>query len=98
LPHAAALFSLQLPLAAATESFDALPGSHSWRSSACGCANHTASKQIPKHLIFHRFGGAWGHWHELFDEILLFQNKILCPTLQRRDKETAVNPRRDERG
>ena len=40
LPHVAALFSLQLPLAAVTEGFDALRGSHSRRSSACGSANH----------------------------------------------------------
>ena len=37
LPHAAALFSLQLPLAAVTEGFDALRGSRSRRSSACSC-------------------------------------------------------------
>ena len=40
LAHVAALFSLQLPLAALTEGFDALRGSHSRRSSACGSANH----------------------------------------------------------
>ena len=35
-----ALFSLQLPLAAVTEGFDALRGSHPRRSSVCGPANH----------------------------------------------------------
>ena len=35
----APLFSLQLPLPAVTEGFDALPGSHSRRSSACGNAH-----------------------------------------------------------
>ena len=40
LAHVAALFCLQLPLAAVTEGFDALAGSHSRRSSACGSANH----------------------------------------------------------
>ena len=40
LRHVVALFSLQLPLAAVAEGFDALRGSHSRRSSACGSANH----------------------------------------------------------
>ena len=40
LHHVAAFFSLQLPLAAVTEGSDALRGSHSRRSSACGSANH----------------------------------------------------------
>ena len=40
LPHVAALFSLQLVLAAVTDGFDPLRGSHSRRSSACGFVNH----------------------------------------------------------
>ena len=43
LPHVAALFSLQLPLAAVTEGFHPLRGSHSRRSSACGSANHAVA-------------------------------------------------------
>ena len=34
------IISLQLPLAAVTEGFDALRGSHPRRSSVCGPANH----------------------------------------------------------
>ena len=38
-----ALSTLQLPLAAVTQAFHALRGSHSWRSSACGSAIHATA-------------------------------------------------------
>ena len=43
LPHVAALFSLQLPLAAVAEGFDALRGSHSRRPKVSGCLSYFCS-------------------------------------------------------